>query len=67
MLAAAVVAVSAAWLPVSLGFLALRAALALGCLVVFLAITLALAGGRALPSANRIARPFISRLVLAAK
>lgn len=67
MLAAAVVAVGAAWLPVSLGFLALRAVLALGCVVVFLAITLALAGVRALPSADRIARPLISRLVLAAK
>jgi O-antigen/teichoic acid export membrane protein len=59
-LGAVAAAFSAALLPISFGFLVIRAVLASGCLAVFLAITFTLADGRRWPLASRIARPFVS-------
>lgn len=64
--AAVAVAFAATWLPMSPGFLVLRLVLGLGCLAVFVAMMLTLAGGAAWPRARRFAGPLISRLVLGA-
>ncbi len=56
-------AVGAARLPVTFTFLAVRGVVGLVCLIVFVAMVLALAGGAAWAPARRIGRPLISRLV----
>jgi O-antigen/teichoic acid export membrane protein len=64
--AATAIAFAAAWLPVTLPFLALRFALALGCLIVFAEMMLTLAGRRASRQLQGIARWLMSRALPAA-
>jgi O-antigen/teichoic acid export membrane protein len=61
--AAVAVAFLATLLPQGLSFLAIRAVLGLGCLAVFIAMVLTLAGVRAWPGAQRIIGPLTARLV----
>ncbi len=63
--AALAAAFGAARLPVTFTFLAVRGVVGLVCMMVFVAMLLALAGTSTWPPARRIGRPLISRLVLA--
>jgi O-antigen/teichoic acid export membrane protein len=65
--AAVAIVFLALWLPMSPAFLVVRVACALGCLVVFAAMTCALAGRPASPQMRRMGEPLISRLVLASE
>jgi hypothetical protein len=61
------IAFGSARLPVSFISLVVDCVVGLMCLVVFVAMVLALAGGAASPPARRIGRPVISRLVMGMK
>ena len=65
LMAAVAIAFLASRLPMSPAFIGIRVVGGMGCLVVFAAMTSALAGSRASPRMRRIGEPMISKLVLA--